>query len=192
MLFSPHYQKFLTFQGKRGTHVIRRPTGCGPAQASRRCNMPSAGKTILLCLALLLAERAAAAQVPGPQTGALPPADVAATQNAITLPEVTVLAPRPFPQPYSDGGGPRVSSYSEPRSEHYVLPPGYEADAALHPYTSELGPRASSNGTVRPEHYDVPPDYERNMAMHPYTSGFSPCVQGRSTGSQLAKSHHNQ
>src|SRR5580700_11808266 len=76
MLFSPHYQKFLTFQGKRGTHVIRRPTGCGPAQASRRCNMPSAGKTILLCLALLLAERAAAAQVPGPQTGALPPADV--------------------------------------------------------------------------------------------------------------------
>ena len=154
--------------------------------------MPSAGKSIILCLALLLGERAAVAQAPGPQTAAPPPADVAATANAVTLPEITVLAPRTVHQPYSDGGGPRASSYSKPRSEHYPLPPGYEADAALHPYTSGLGPRASSNGTVRPEHYDMPPDYERNMAMHPYTSGSSPCVQGQSAGCQLAKSHHNQ
>ena len=154
--------------------------------------MPSAGKTILLCFALLLGERAAFAQAPGPQIAALPPADAASQPNAITLPEVAVLAPRAFPQPYTDGGGPRVSSYSKPRSEHYLLPPGYEADMALHPYTSGVGPRASSNGTVRPEHYDVPPDYERNMAMHPYTSGFSPCVQGQSSGCQLPKSHHNQ
>ena len=146
--------------------------------------MPSAGKSIVLCLALLLGERAAFAQAPGPQIAALPPADAASQPNAITLPEVAVLAPRTFPLPYINGGG--------PRSEHYLLPPGYETDPALDPYTSGLGPRASSNGTVRSEHYDVPPDYERNMAMHPYTSGFSPCVQGQSTGCQLPKSHHNQ
>ena len=117
-------------------------------------------------------------QVPGPQIAALPPLDAAPASNAITLPEVTVLAPQNHLQPYANGGGPRVSSYSIPRAEHYEAPPAYPADPATHPYSSGLGPRASSEGTVRAEHYDVPPDYDRNVAMHPYTSGLGPCPQG--------------
>jgi hypothetical protein len=85
---------------------------------------------------------------------------------------------RTYPQPYANGGGPRVSSYSIPRSEHYQASPDYATDPALHPYSSGLGPRASSQGTVRAEHYQVPPDYDQNVAMHPYTSGHGPCPQG--------------
>jgi hypothetical protein len=128
-------------------------------------------------------------QSPGPQVAALPPAS--ATAGNITLPEVTVVAP----QPYSSGGGPRLSSYSKPRSEHYSVSPDYAANPALHPYTSGLGPRASSNHTVRTEHYQVPPDYDSNIAMHPYTSAIGPCPQG-GTGKvvctdMIPASHHN-
>jgi len=158
--------------------------------------MPSAGKSIVLCLSLLVGEPAGAANAPAPQIAALPAAEPVSVSipNAITLPEVTVLAPRSFPQPYSDGGGPRASSYSKPRSEHYRPSPGYGANAALHPYTSGLGPRASSNGTVRAEHYEVPPDYDRNMAMHPYTSGLGPCPQGQGKTvctAMIPPSHYN-
>ena len=117
-------------------------------------------------------------QAPGPQIAALPTSEAAPANNAITLPELTVLAPRPYAQPYAHGGGPRASSYSIPRSEHYEVPPGYAADPALHPYSGGLGPRASSQVTVRAEHYDIPPDYDQNVAMHPYTSGLGPCPQG--------------
>ena len=117
-------------------------------------------------------------RVPGPQIAALPPSDAAPASNAITLPEVTVLAPKNYRQPYANGGGPRVSSYSIPRTEHYEVPSAYAADPAMHPYSGGLGPRASSQGTVRAEHYDVPADYDRNVAMHPYTSGLGPCPHG--------------
>jgi hypothetical protein len=115
---------------------------------------------------------------PGPQIATLPPSEAAPANNAITLPEVAVLAPRTYPQPYANGGGPRVSSYSIPRSEHYQASPDYRTNTALHPYSNGLGPRASSQGTVRAEHYQVPPGYDQNDAMHPYTSGHGPCPQG--------------
>ena len=125
-----------------------------------------------------MAQTQPSGQVPGPQIAALPPSDAAPARNAITLPEVTVLAPQHYRQPYANLVGPRVSSYSIPRAEHYEVPPAYAADPAMHPYSSRLGPRASSEGTVRAEHYDVSPDYDRNVAMHPYTSGLGPCPQG--------------
>ena len=149
--------------------------------------MPNPSKPIFLGAALLVGIAMAASAAPpdragdtapGPQIATLPPSDAAASGNGIVLPEVTVLAPRGYPQPYANGGGPRVSSYSKPRSEHYSVPPDYTANAALHPYTSGLGPRASSNHMVKAEHYEVPPGYDGNHAMHPYTSGLGPCLQG--------------
>ena len=138
----------------------------------------------------------AAGENPGRQIAALPPPEAAAPANNIALPEVMVLAPRTYPQPYANGGGPRVSSYSIPRSEHYQTSPDYATDPALHPYSSGLGPRASSQGTVRAEHYQVPPDYDQNVAMHPYTSGHGPCPQGGAgkvvCTDMIPSSHHNR
>ena len=120
----------------------------------------------------------AASQIPGPQIATLPPPETAPPSNAITLPEVTVTAPQNYLLPHSSGGGPRASSYSIPRTEHYPVLPGDAANPAFHPYSSGLGPRASSMGTVRAEHFEVPPDYDGNVSMHPYTSGLGPCLQG--------------
>lgn len=126
-------------------------------------------------------------EFPGRQIATLPPNDTSpSTPGSVTLPNVWV-----YPQSYSVGGAPRASSYSAPRPEHYPVPPGYDANVALHPYTSGLGPRASSNGTVRAEHFRMPPDYDANAAMHPYTSRLSPCVQGQSAGCQVPNSHQD-
>jgi hypothetical protein len=74
-------------------------------------------------------------QPPGPQIAAPTASNAAPAPDSVTLPEVTVLAP------YSSRGvGPRVSSFGTIRTEHYQLPPDYEANVALHPYTSRLGP----------------------------------------------------
>jgi hypothetical protein len=70
-----------------------------------------------------------------PQLVALPPSKAAPAPDSVTLPEVTVFAP------YSSRGvGPRVSSFGTIRTEHYELPPDYDANVALHPYTSLLRP----------------------------------------------------
>src|SRR5262249_24601532 len=128
-------------------------------QQDGRCDMSNCIRRIVLGAALLagiaMAANAqtvtAAGENPGRQIAPLPPPEAAAPANNIALPEVTVLAPRTYPQPYANGGGPRVSSYSIPRSEHYQASPDYATDPALHPYSSGLGPRASSQGTVRAE-----------------------------------------
>jgi hypothetical protein len=75
-------------------------------------------------------------QLPGaPQLVALPPSNAASAPDSVILPEVTVFAP------YSSRGvGPRVSSFGTIRTEHYQLPPDYDANVALHPYSSHLGP----------------------------------------------------
>jgi hypothetical protein len=66
----------------------------------------------------------------GPSTHATP------GPNSVTLPEVAVFTP------YSNCGiGPRVSSFGTIRTEHYEVPPGFDANVPLHPYTSGIGPR---------------------------------------------------
>jgi hypothetical protein len=126
-------------------------------------------------------------EFPSRQIATLPPNDTSpSTPSSATLPNVGV-----YPQPYSTGGGPRASSYSAPRPEHYSIPPDYDTNVALHPYTSGLGPRASSNGTVRAEHFKMPADYDANAAMHPYTSRLSPCVQGQGIACQVPSSHQD-
>ncbi len=66
---------------------------------------------------------------------ALPPATATPAPNSVTLPEVTVFAP------YSNRGiGRRVSSFGTIRTEHYELPPDFDANVPLHPYTSGIGP----------------------------------------------------
>jgi hypothetical protein len=133
-------------------------------------------------------------EFPSRQIAALPPTDTSpSTPYSATLPDVTV-----YPQPYYSGG-PRASSYSAPRTEHYSVPWDYAANAALHPYSSGLGPRASSHGTIRAEHYQMPPDFDTNVAMHPYTSLLGPCPEGRNgsgcnrpAGSIIRPSHHNR
>lgn len=167
--------------------------------------MPNPGKPLFLGAALLvgIAIAASAAQpdragdaAPGPQIAALPPSDAAAAGNGIVLPEVMVRPPAAYQQPYSNGGGPRASSYSKPRSEHYPMQPDYDGNLAMHPYTSGVGPRASSNHMVKAEHYQVPPGYDSNVAMHPYTSATGPCPQGGSgkvvCTDMIPGSHHNR
>src|SRR5260221_12484283 len=157
--------------------------------------MPNPGKPIFLGAALLVGIAVAASaappdrtgnnapgpvvtepsgQSPGAQIAALPPSDAAAAGNSIVLPEVTVLAPQSYPQPYSNGGGPRASSYSKPRSEHYSVPPDCKTKAALHPHTRGPGPRARPKPPGKARHRQVPPGYDSNVALHPFTRLLGP------------------
>jgi len=118
------------------------------------------------------------------QLAALPPSATPAPPT-LTLPEV-IVRPEQYALPYTNGGGPRVSSYSIPSTEHR----GWSLDAAdpaLHPYTSGLGPRVSSNHALPVERYEVPADYESNVAMHPYTSLQGPCPEGGNAGPDICK-----
>lgn len=119
------------------------------------------------------------------QLAVLPPS-APSTGASIGLPEVVVRPVAPYALPYTNGGGPRVSSYSIPRSEHRGSMPG-DADPMMHPYTSGLGPRISSNPALRVEHYNVPADYDSNVAMHPYTSLQGPCAEGGNAGGDICK-----
>ena len=71
-------------------------------------------------------------------------------------------------QPFSPAlraTGPDVAIHA--KNYHYVVPPGYDADVALHPYTSGLGPctegAVPSTGCrhpkvlIQPSNYDQPP-----------------------------------
>src|SRR5260370_34375341 len=72
---------------------------------------------------------------PGRNRVALPPATATPAPTSVTLPEGTVFAP------YSNRGiGRRVSSFGTIRTEHYELPPDFDANVPLHPYTSGIGP----------------------------------------------------
>ncbi len=115
------------------------------------------------------------------QLAALPPSATPAPPT-LTLPEV-IVRPERYALPYTNGGGPRVSSYSIPATEHR----GWSLGAALRPYTSGLGPRVSSNHALPIEHYEVPADYDSNVAMHPYTSLQGPCPEGGNSGADICK-----
>jgi hypothetical protein len=68
---------------------------------------------------------------------------VAAAPTTVTLPTI-VVHPVPdqswYYDPYTSGHGPRPSSMHTMKAEHYKVPPGYDANVALHPYTSNFGP----------------------------------------------------
>ena len=79
---------------------------------------------------------------PGHDLAALPPSTAPSAPNSVTLPEVTVFAP------YSNRGiGPRVSSFGTIRTEHYEVPPDFDATVPLHPYTSGPWPGPGDKGT---------------------------------------------
>jgi hypothetical protein len=104
--------------------------------------MPSLVKPIVSGGVLLVGIAVAACtQTPGAvQIAVLPASDATSVDRAVTLPGVSVVAPRP----YASGNGPRVSSGNRIPQAHFQPWPGYYGDASLHPYTRGLGPRASS------------------------------------------------
>jgi hypothetical protein len=123
---------------------------------------------------------------PNRQVAALPPYNASSlTPNSVILPEITVY-------PHHGNVGPRASSFSTARTEHYRPPSDFAANIALHPHTSGAGSRASSHRTVREEHYKVPPDYDQNAVMHPYTSSITGCAVGSHAPCQAPSSHHNR
>src|SRR5260221_12715174 len=163
----------------------RRATSAVPRK-SWRWMMRTLGKSTVLGVALLAGAAIAAAGTAA--AAAVQSADAShSTPNRVALPEVTV-----YPQPYDSGVGPRANSFSTPRTEHYLPPPDFAANIALHPYTSGALARASSHATVRDEHYQVPPDFDANLGMHPYTSAISPCLVGSNAPCQAPPSHHNR
>ncbi len=94
-------------------------------------------------------------QSPGREVAALPPANPAAP-NSVTLPEVNVFGPAPRPGYYM---APYVNAFGyKTMVEHYQVPPGYDADVALHPYTSGIGPWPGPGATMivvrTPSHYN--------------------------------------
>jgi hypothetical protein len=50
-------------------------------------------------------------------------------------------------------------------TQHYKVPPGYDADGSLHPYTSGIGPcpegASPSTGCTHPSTLIAPSSYER-------------------------------
>lgn len=140
------------------------------------------GSSFLLGIAIAVV--AQPARSTADQLAALPPFATPAPPT-LTLPGV-IVRPEQYAPPYSNGGGPRASSYSTPSAEHRGWSLG-AADPALHPYTSGLGPRVSSNHALPVEHYEMPADYESNVAMHPYTSLQGPCPEGGNAGPDICK-----
>jgi hypothetical protein len=88
----------------------------------------------------------------------------------VALPQV-VVRPRPdaswYYDPYTSGHVQRPSSLNHIPFQHFKVPAGYDADAAMHPYTSGLGPCTehhdlgcgpSSRGwVIKPSHYEQSP-----------------------------------
>ena len=87
---------------------------------------------------------------------------------ALKLPQVVVHPDSWYYDPYVGGRGQKASSMDHIKSEHFVVPTGYDADVTMHPYTSLLGPcpeganpsqgcRHPTGTPITPSHYERPP-----------------------------------
>jgi len=90
---------------------------------------------------------------------------VGRTNTAATPPQISAL-PSSTPVPVIQLPPVNVPGYVP--STHYQVPPGYDADVAMHPYTSGLGPCTEGASPSQGCHHDtgkpISPSHYNDMA----------------------------